>query len=70
VINAKGKRRTFWVSTDMDQLIEETRKKLRMSRSNFYRYAAVRLLQELSVLTTKAHEKEVTIPEVEVKNVE
>lgn len=56
---AKGKRRTFWVSTDMDQLIEETRKKLKMSRSNFYRYAVTRLLQELSVLTSKAHEKEV-----------
>jgi hypothetical protein len=59
VINTKGKRRTFWVSTDMDQLIEETRTKLKMSRSNFYRYAVTRLLQELSVLTTKAHEKEV-----------
>jgi len=64
VINSKGKRRTFWVSTDMDSLIEETRKKLRMTRSNFYRYAATRLLQELSVLTTKAHEQEVPTPEV------
>jgi hypothetical protein len=64
VINTKGRRRTFWVSTDMDSLIEETRRKLRMSRSNFYRYAVTRLLQELSVLTTKAHEKEAVIPEV------
>jgi hypothetical protein len=63
VINTKGKRRTFWVSTDMDSLIEETRTKLRMSRSNFYRYAVTRLLQELSVLTTKAHEKEAATPE-------
>lgn len=64
MIKTKGKRRTFWVSTDMDQLIEETRKKLSMSRSNFYRYAVTRLLQELSVLTAKAHETEAAIPEV------
>jgi len=52
----KGERRTFWVPNDLDDLIEETRKRLGMGKSAFYRYAVVRLLEEMSVLSTKAKE--------------
>ena len=54
----KGERRTFWVSNNLDAIIEEVRKKLGLSKSAFYRYAVVRLLEEMSILSTKA--KEVT----------
>ena len=50
----KGERRTFWLRNDLDVLVEETRKKLGMSKSGFYRYAVIRLLEEMSVLSTKA----------------
>lgn len=52
----KGERRTFWIPTDLDSIIEEVRAKLGMSKSAFYRYAVVRLLEEMSVLSTKAKE--------------
>ena len=52
----KGERRTFWMQNDLDQLVEEVRKKLGMSKSSFYRYAVVRLLEQMSVLSTKAKE--------------
>lgn len=52
-----GIRRTLWVPNDMDILIERTRKKLGMNRSAFYKYAATRLLEELSVLSASVHEE-------------
>lgn len=52
----KGERRTFWIPNNLDSIIEEVREKLGMSKSAFYRYAVVRLLEEMSVLSTKAKE--------------
>lgn len=52
-----GERRTVWIPANMDSLIEDTRKKLGMNRSAFYKYAVVRLLQELSMLTETVHRK-------------
>ena len=52
-----GERRTVWIPAHMDSLIEDTRKKLGMNRSAFYKYAVVRLLQELSMLTQTVHRK-------------
>ena len=52
----KGERRTFWMQNNLDALVEETRTKLGMSKSGFYRYAVIRLLQEMSVLSTKVKE--------------
>lgn len=52
----KGVRRTFWVPADLDILIEDVRRKLGMTKSTFYRYAVLRLLEEMSVLSTKAKE--------------
>lgn len=52
----KGVRRTFWVSRELDILIEDIRRKLGMTKSTFYRYAVLRLLEEMSILSTKAKE--------------
>jgi len=54
----KGVRRTFWMPNELDTTVEETRRKIGMKRSRFYRYAVIQFLQSLSVLSTKAHEKE------------
>lgn len=51
-----GMRRSVWVPAEMDAIIEETRKKIGMSRSVFYKYAINRLLQEMNVLSAKAKE--------------
>lgn len=47
--------RSVAVNRDFDGLIEQTRKRLNMSRSGFYKYAVRRLLQDLSVLSETAH---------------
>jgi len=52
----KGIRRAFWLHNDLDEIVEEARRKLGMSRSGFYRYALIRLLENLSILSSKAHE--------------
>lgn len=52
----KGVRRLVWLPTELDNVVEEVRTKLGLSKSNFYRYAIIRLLQEMSVLSTKAKE--------------
>jgi hypothetical protein len=59
-----GKRRTIWVPLEMDTLIENTRKKLGLNRSSFFKYAATKLLQELDVLTEEL--KAETFKKVEV----
>jgi len=56
ILLEKGVRRVFWVPTDLDNLIENVRRKLGMSKSTFYRYAILRLLEDMSVLSTKAKE--------------
>ena len=55
-VQEKGERRTFWLQNNLDALVEETREKLGMTKSGFYRYAVIRLLQEMSVLSRKAKE--------------
>jgi len=50
------------MSNTLFEMTEETRKKLGMNRSAFYRYAITRLLQEMSILSTKAHEKAAEVP--------
>ena len=52
-----GVRRTVWVSNALDILIEDTRKKLGMNRSTFYKYAVTKLLQELLILSKTLHEE-------------
>ena len=51
-----GKRQLVWLPNDLFELTEVVRKKFGMSRSGFYRYAITQLLQDLSVLSTKAKE--------------
>lgn len=53
-LKENGMRRQFWVSPDLDSIIEDVRVELGMSKSSFYRYAIIRLLQDMSVLSTKA----------------
>ena len=52
----KGKRQLVWLPDDLFDITEKVRKKLGMSRSGFYRYAITQLLQQLSILSTKAKE--------------
>lgn len=51
-----GTRRTIWVASDMDIIIENTRKRLGMNRSAFYKYALTKLLQDLSILSARVHQ--------------
>jgi len=51
-----GVRRSLWLNTQLDELIEETRKKIGMSRSAFLKNATMRYLENISVITTKAHQ--------------
>jgi hypothetical protein len=53
-----GVRRLVWLSTELDTTVENVRTKLGMSKSGFYRYAVIHLLQEMSILSTKAKEKD------------
>jgi len=55
-MNEKGERRTFWIPNNLDIIIEYVRMKLGMNKSSFYRYAVVRLLEEMSISSTKAKE--------------
>lgn len=52
----KGVRRSLWLNSQLDELIEETRKKIGMSRSTFLKNATMRYLENISVITTKAHQ--------------
>jgi ACT domain-containing protein len=50
--------RTLSVRKELDFMVEQTRQKIGMSRSGFYKYAITKLLQELSVLSTTAHTRQ------------
>lgn len=52
----KGVRRSLWLNSQLDELIEETRKKIGMSRSAFLKNATMRYLESISVITTKANQ--------------
>jgi len=51
-----GRMESVWLPNTLFEITEETRKKIGMNRSAFYRYAITRLLQEMSILSTKAKE--------------
>jgi hypothetical protein len=44
----KGKRRTVWVSNELDERVEGIRKKLGLGRSGFYRFAVLEVVKEFS----------------------
>ena len=44
----KGKRRTFWLPNKLDEKAEETRHKLGLARSGFYRFAVISIIKEFS----------------------
>ena len=53
--------RTVWVQKELDELIEEVRLKIGLSRSSFYRNAILRYLESLGVISSsllKEGEKE------------
>jgi len=54
----RGKMRGFWLPEGIDQLTDEVRLKLGFSRSNFYRYAVIHLLQEMGALSSKVKREE------------
>jgi hypothetical protein len=56
IMSEKGIRRSLWLNAQLDQLIEETRKKIGLSRSAFLKNATMRYLENISVITTKAHQ--------------
>jgi len=51
-VEANGVRRVVWMPTELDNIVEQTRKKLGLNRSAFYKYAITQLLQNLSVLSS------------------
>jgi len=42
----KGKRRTVWLPNELDNKVEEIRKKLGLGHSAFYRFAIVETVKE------------------------
>jgi len=48
----------IYIPPKLYDLCEEARKRLGMSRSRFYQYCIMRVLQELNVLSTTIHEPE------------
>jgi len=52
----KGRLRVIYLPKGIDSMIEKTRYKLGMNRSRFIQYCILRTLQELNVVSEKAHE--------------
>jgi hypothetical protein len=50
-------RRSVVFTERLDEAVEKVRNNLGMIRSAFIRYSVLRLLEELSVLSTQAHEQ-------------
>lgn len=46
-LKEKGKRRTVWLPTLLDQKAELTRKRLGLGLSGFYRYAIIEIVKEM-----------------------
>jgi hypothetical protein len=44
----KGKRRTVWLSNELEEKAEEVRKSLGLGRSGFYRFAIVEVVKEFA----------------------
>jgi len=44
----KGQRRTVWLPAELDIKAEETRKKLGLGRSGFYRFAVVEVIKQFA----------------------
>ena len=53
-----GTRRSVWMPTELDSVVERARCKIGLNRSAFYKYALTRLLQDLSLLSEAVHAKE------------
>lgn len=53
-----GRMESVWLPNTLYDITEETRQRLGMGKSAFYRYAITRLLEEMSVLSTKVKEKQ------------
>lgn len=51
----QGVRITVWIPTDLAEIIEDTRRKLGLSKSGFYRYAMLHLLESMNVLSKKVN---------------
>jgi hypothetical protein len=45
---SKGKRRTVWLPSSLDQKAEETRKKLGLGLSGFYRFAITECIKDMN----------------------
>ena len=54
--NRKGAYHGIYLPSRLDELCEEARKKLGMSRSRFIQYCITKTLQELNVLSHTLHE--------------
>jgi hypothetical protein len=46
-----------YIPDGLFEMLEQTRKRLGMNRSRFIQYSLMRTLQELSIITTKAHQE-------------
>lgn len=59
-----GVRRLVWLSRDLDAIVEKTRDKIGLSRSSFIKNAILRYLEDISVISTEAHETEKELLEI------
>jgi hypothetical protein len=48
-MSENGKRRTLWMSNELDAKAEQTRKILGLSRSGFYRFAIVEVIKQFAI---------------------
>jgi hypothetical protein len=49
----KGKRRTIWLPTELDEKAEEVRKTLGLGHSGFYRFAIIAVVKEFAQIKPK-----------------
>lgn len=47
--NEKGKRRTIWLSHELDDKAEDIRKKLGLSHSGFYRFCVLEIVKQFGI---------------------
>lgn len=52
-----GKMTAIYLPAGLDEMLENTRKKLGMNRSKFIQYCVLKVLQEINVVTSTVHDR-------------
>ena len=70
IVNVSGKSELVYLSQEQFKIAEQVRLKLGFSRSGFYRYCIMRVLEEMSVLSAKAKEDLAPVVEPDVTKIQ